>query len=251
MADTGKKFTPPYGIPWATFHNTVERMTPETLPNRVDRTYLPSMSGNTQTYLISSLKGFGLINDKMDVEKPLEELVAANPAERKTLVAGLLEQYYPDQVALGQTNATMGQLEESFTKSFPSLTGDSKRKAITFFLHAAEYAGVKRSPLWAMKKRGGGGGGGSRRPKTPQRQSSETPAARRRARNRTPDASPTRTVNLRSGGFVTLAYSVDLFEASDEDRAFLTGLIDKMKAYENQRALPSGGNSSATGGGEE
>ncbi len=240
MAEKDKKFIPPYGIPWATFKNTLDKMTPDTLPNRVDRTYLPNMAGNSQTYLISALKAFGLINEKNDVQAPLKALVA-DPAEQKSRIAELLQTHYPDQVALGQTNATPGELDESFTKSFPSLSGDSKRKAITFFLHAAEFAGVKRSPLWAMKQRGTGGT--SRRAKKPRKPKADKPAGGAKggeAVEVVAPGRPSRTITLRSGGNVSLSYSVDLFEASEEDRKFVLDLIDRMKGYEDQRALPAG-----------
>ena len=39
------------------------------------------------------------------------------------------------------------------------------------------------------------------------------------------------SVNLRSGGTVTLSYSVDLFTLSDEDDEFIRGLISAVRSY--------------------
>jgi hypothetical protein len=39
-------------------------------------------------------------------------------------------------------------------------------------------------------------------------------------------------VQLKSGGSLTLAASIDLFSLSAEDRAFVFGLIDRLQDYE-------------------
>lgn len=149
-----KAFQPPYNISWATFLSTLERMAADP-PNRVDRSYLGSQSGTIQTYLIAAYKAFGLIDE---VSRPTDHLLRFAQAEdRKDLVADLLRTHYPTIVPLGETNSTQGELSEAFGQAFDALTGESRVKAIRFFLAGAGYAGLKLSPLWKAPKAPRGG----------------------------------------------------------------------------------------------
>jgi len=151
-----KGFSPPYNIPWATFHNTIEKVVAD-LPNKIDRSYLSSQSGTVQGYLISAFKGFGFIKEDGTVEQSFREL-AADPEGRPARIAALLEQHYPKAVELGRTNSTMGELDQAFAVMFPSVTGASRVKSIRFYLAAAEYAKIARSPLWKAPKAAPSGG---------------------------------------------------------------------------------------------
>lgn len=142
------KFSPPYNIPWATFLSTVERIAADP-PTRVDRSYLDSQSGNVQTYLIAALKGFQLINEDA---RPTGVLDFADPETRKKKVAELLVTYYPTIVPLGETNSTTGELTEAFAAAFPQITGESRVKAIRFFLSAMGYAELPTAQLWGKVK---------------------------------------------------------------------------------------------------
>ena len=141
-------FTPPYNIPWTTFLTTLERIAADP-PSRVDRSYLESQSGNVQTYLIAALKSFGLIDQD---SRPTRINEFADPAVRKPKMAELLRDYYPTMVELGTTKATNDELREAFAKEFPTLTGESRIKAIRFFLSAMAYAELPVSSLWSSVK---------------------------------------------------------------------------------------------------
>jgi hypothetical protein len=144
-----KTFMPPYNISWATFLSTLERMAADP-PNRVDRTYLDSQSGTVQTYLIAAYKAFGLISDEA---RPTDAVnMFAESDLRKDMIADLIKTYYPTMLPLGETNSTSGELAEAFTAAFPTLTGESRVKAIRFFLSAAAYADLKLSPMWKAPK---------------------------------------------------------------------------------------------------
>lgn len=161
MADdeqTDADFTPPYNVPWATFIGTVERVAAE-LPNRVDRFYLSNQSGTTQTYLISALKGFGLIRHDLTVSKDVWQPLS-DEATRKSAVAELFRTHYLKAVELGATNATDGELNDAFAAMFPSVTGQSRVKAIRFFLFGMAYGDMPRSPLWKTAKVSAGQGAG-------------------------------------------------------------------------------------------
>ena len=154
-----KAFMPPYNISWTTFLSTLERMAADP-PSRVDRSYLDSQSGTVQTYLIAAYKSFNLINDEA---RPTEAVNAfADPDRRKPMIAELIVTNYPTILQLADRNSTPGELAESFSDAFPSLTGESRVKAIRFFLSAAAYADLKLSPLWKAPKAPRGSSAGRR-----------------------------------------------------------------------------------------
>jgi Family of unknown function (DUF5343) len=145
---TQASFVPPYNIPWTTFLSTLERIAADP-PGRVDRSYLDSQSGNVQTYLIAALKSFGLIDQDA---RPTRINEFADPSARKPKMAELLREHYPTLVELGTTRATNDELREEFSKAFPGLTGESRTKAIRFFLSGMAYAELPVSSLWQSVK---------------------------------------------------------------------------------------------------
>jgi len=222
------KFTPPYNVAWSTFNHFLEGIDPETLPPKIDRSYLNTMSGNTQTYLISALRSFELIGPDREATPALKEL-AKNPDGRPAMIADLLGRYYPEIIELGKNNATVAQLDDAFRKW--GLAGNTIRKAATFYMHAAQYAGVPLSAHWSVRKAGSGhrDGATSKRPrKATSRQATPGYQGAR------PTAGSSRSITLKSGGTVSLAVSVDLFELSKTDRQFVLDLIDKLSDYSQE-----------------
>ena len=145
-----RSFTPPYNIPFRTFLNLLQRMEVEGgTPPRIDRSYLRSLSGQAQTYLMGALRSFGLIEDNGEVAPALEDLVL-KPQDRPRLIGEILRRFYESAVTHGEINGTPKQLEEIFSEF--NLSGDTLRKAMTFYLHAAEYAGLPISRYVKVRK---------------------------------------------------------------------------------------------------
>lgn len=137
MEETARKFVAPY-LPWKTVFNFLERLEESGTPDRIDRTYLDNLSGQDQSYLLGALKLFGLIDDTGRLQPLMEEL--RNKATRPAAFRALLQTYYADAVALPD-NATQGQLEEIFRDKY-NVHGATLRKSLTFYLRAAQYAGI-------------------------------------------------------------------------------------------------------------
>jgi len=227
-SSTAKSFTPPYNISWSTFRSFLERIEPGTLPPAIDRSYLTKLSGNTQTYLMAALRSFELIGPEREVMPTLKEL-AKDSDGRPAMMADLLRSYYPEVVELGRNNATAGQLDEAFRKY--NLAGNTLRKAATFYQHAAQYAGLPLSVHWNVRKAGSGhrDEASSKRPRT----AASKPTGTTNQGIRTPTGD-SRSLTLRSGGTVTLAVSVNLFDLSKTDRQFVLKLIDEMSEYDQE-----------------
>jgi hypothetical protein len=147
---------PPYA-PFGTLLHQLERMERDGVPGRIDKTYLIGMAGGTQNQLKHTMRSLGLISDNGDATQALIDL-AKKPDERPQLLASILHERYPTLVGLGQ-DATKGQLDEALAEY--KLNGVTARKAATFFVLAATYAGIPLSPH--IKPAKGSSGTGTRR----------------------------------------------------------------------------------------
>jgi hypothetical protein len=161
-ATASTSVAPPY-FAFKTLTNMLVKMEEHGPPNRVDRSFLGGMSNAGQTQFIAGLKSLGLIADDQSSLAPLSALVT-NPDERPALIGELVRRRYPEAVELGKTNATTDELVKIF-KDHYGVQGDTARKAIAFFLQAAQYAGdIRLSPHFKTpSNRGNGSSAGSRR----------------------------------------------------------------------------------------
>jgi len=142
-------WTPPY-IPWRTLIGLIARMEEGgAAPPRVDRSYLDKYSGATQSLILASLKSLELLDGDGNVTPRLTTLVEDGDS-RAQHVRELLSFKYPEVVRLGSINATQGMLEDAFAQL--GVTGDTRRKAVAFYLNAAEYAGVQISRNWRVPR---------------------------------------------------------------------------------------------------
>lgn len=151
-------FVPPY-ISFAQLENVLERMRNEGMPARIDRSYLGSWSGSAQAQFLKATASLGLRDEHGRPTETLKRLVA-EPDARPSIIADLLRRYYPEAVALGQ-DATQAQLDEVFRK-YSGISGATTRKSMTFYLHAAKFAGIPTSPFFKAARSTGGGGSGGR-----------------------------------------------------------------------------------------
>jgi hypothetical protein len=172
MAST-QEFTPPYP-PFKTFTNFLEGLEEkqEQFPPRIDRSYLRGLSGISQSQLLATLRAFELIDEGGNITPALKEL-ATQPEDRPKLVADLVRNYYPEMVKLGEENATGKMLEDAFAEH--GLTGSTRRKAISFFLKAASWGGIKLSPHFAVPRATGSSNGktGGKRKRQAKRRTGE------------------------------------------------------------------------------
>ncbi len=158
MTDEPIKRYAPY-LAWRTFFNLILQLDEKGLPTRIDRSFLSQRSGVDQGYLIATLKAFDMIAEDGTVLQPLKDLVA-NRDGRPALVANVLRAHYPEVFEL-PANATQAELDEVFRAVFAQ-SGATLRKAQTFLLHGAAFAGIKLSPYFKTP-RGVPGATGARR----------------------------------------------------------------------------------------
>jgi hypothetical protein len=146
---TAPSWTAPY-LPWRTLIGLIGRMEDQGgAPPRVDRSYLDNQSGAMQTHLLAALKALDLIEPDGMVTPELTTLVEDGD-NRPQRIGELLERRYHEVVCLGAINATQGQLEDEFARL--GVTGDTRRKAVAFYMGAARYAGLPVSRNWRVPK---------------------------------------------------------------------------------------------------
>ncbi|HLG08407.1 MAG TPA: hypothetical protein VI409_07035 [Gaiellaceae bacterium] len=112
------------------------------LPQIIDRSYWGTwFSGGYGPQIVYALKFLNLIDSENRPNNALAELVH-DLDDRPAKLRDRWMQHYRAAFALDLGTATMSQLEEVFRDHY-GVTGDTRRKAIVFFLHGAEFAGLQ------------------------------------------------------------------------------------------------------------
>lgn len=227
------EFAPPY-MSFETFRNFVQRLNPEAMPPRIDRSMMLGMAGGTQTSLMQLLKQFGLIGEANEVCPPLLKMTQNDEAFAQVL-REILQQYYAKQLMLARQQGTPAQLSESFGPW--GYSGSTLRKAVTFFLHAAKAADLPLSPHFRPPKTTPT----TSRARRPRPKSAELPGPDA-VSSFTPGGSESHTIALSSGGTVTVSCTASFLALSREDRNFLFQLVDQLKDYAaDAQAAPAAG----------
>jgi Family of unknown function (DUF5343) len=136
--------TPPY-TSYRTFKTFIEDLRQRGVPSRIDRSVLTRFSGVVGTQLMHALRFLGLIEDHGGPTQRLKELVNAHGTGHwpETLLELLRQQYAP-MFVIDLETATPSHFNEAFRRAFPAADA-VVQKCVTFFLYAANDAGVKIS----------------------------------------------------------------------------------------------------------
>jgi hypothetical protein len=218
-------------VSWPTFKNAIEHLA-EGIPNRIDRSTFPGLSGGVQSQLLAGLKFLGLITGDNKPTTELHTLAVQDEGARKERLKALLQERYTELFALDLIKTTPNELSSRMSEAY-SVTGDTKEKAIRFFLSAVTYVGMPVSRLFKMPGATTTSNSTRTRRRTTSRQ--KPPAIPEPNEKKHPQGT-SRVVSLASGGTLTLAASLDLFSLSPDDRKFVFELIDKLDGYEKEHA---------------
>jgi len=140
-------------ISYKTLRSFFERLRVASIPPRIDKTIMATMSGAGQSQMMIALRALGLIDRQGTPTESLKAMVDALGGEGyKSELLKVLKSAYPSlfssEMNLGST--TPGHLKEAFVAI--GLQGESARKAMAFFLYAAKDAGIALSPHLAHAK---------------------------------------------------------------------------------------------------
>lgn len=157
MAQNGRPAAPPY-VSFKTFLGFLDWLNEDgvVLPSRLDRSFWGErLSGANGTQLMSALRFLRLIDESNRPLSGLEEIGQDRTPERdkrKSIVRDRLSKCYGDAVrGLDLERASAGELLERF-RSY-HVEGETLRKALAFYVHAADYCGLRLSPHITKKTR--------------------------------------------------------------------------------------------------
>ncbi len=235
---------PPY-ISFRTYLNLIERLASAGIPQHIDRHYWKDfLSGSLGPQVMTALRFFELIAGTDNVPTSLLESLVEDKEHRKQIFAEMLQKYYkPVFDDNNLARATMGDLDKTFDKHY-KLSADTRRKSISFFLHAVQYVELPLSNHLKDASRTGSVAGKStsrsngKRPRPSGSKSAQGPGQSKTETASTPpkpgnaSSGNTKTVTFPKGGSVSLTYTVDLFDMDEDDRKFLLRLIDQLRHYE-------------------
>jgi hypothetical protein len=134
---------PPY-VPYRTLKNFLEGLK-ISIPSRIDRSVMGSMSGAIQSQLAASLRYLGLTSDKGLPTERLAKVVNSEGPERQKHLREMVMQAYPFLFkGFDLQRATTRQLEEEFGKV--GAGGQTVRKCMAFFMSIAKESEIPLSP---------------------------------------------------------------------------------------------------------
>lgn len=210
------------------------------IPTQLDRSLWGSkFAGGTGSQLISGLRFLGLLDGERPTDR-LEPIVRAQSDQRKSMLAALFRDAYGAPLIDGLSGGmTPKMLMEEISKL--GATDATERKAFSFVVNAAKANDISIAPTIAKKARNKPSGkravGGNRKKDTPPKPPGPGANNDPKPEEPTPDVN-TRTVELASGGTVTVSVTVDLFNLDENDRTFVLAIIDRLKAYNAAHQKP-------------
>ena len=219
---TDQRNTPAAYVSFKTFLGAIEALE-HGIPKQIDRTIWRSQSGVVQSQIMMALRFFSLLDDEDRPTPALHRLVENKQDNRREQISALLHHAYRDIIAHDLTKMSPKMLEDAMDNYHVS--GDTKRKAVSFFLQAARFADFPMHPLLAGTIRTTSG---RRRKAKPRENGEQLPAGSSTPNSTT--AQP-KVIELASGGKVSLSIDVDVFSLSPEDRKFVFEIIDKLQGY--------------------
>lgn len=220
------KKAPPY-LPFRTFLSALDRLA-QGMPDEISKECFPTYSGVLQGQIIGALRFFNLIDDSgIPNGDVLGRLVREKTTvSRKRNLVSLLQLGYSDVIKLDLKRLTPSRLDTAFDNY--GISGDTKRRAKTFFIQAALFSGFELSPFLTRRTRTSTGR--KRKPSDPVRRIDQKPVSEGFRQ----DTWESITIQL-SGG-VTLAVTLTgrLLDLEKRDRDFAFGVIDTVNDYRNQ-----------------
>ena len=233
MEEMDKGSTVPPYVSFASFLSLLEWLKNEGVPAQLDRSaWDRKFSGSVGLQLMTALRYLKLLDDETPTSR-LEKLVSAEEGDLKELVKHLFEEAYPTLfVDFELARATPKMIDEAFSKIGGS--ANTRRKAVAFFINGCKFADVTLSNQIKKMARNRPAGSGSRTRKESTRSQGSDDTNGKLDTNHEPTASQSagqdlRTVTFDSGGSLTLALDVSLFELSEDDRNFVLDLVDRVK----------------------
>jgi Family of unknown function (DUF5343) len=222
MTDEAKKSIPAAYLPFKTFIASIEALE-HGLPKKLDRTVWRSQSGIVQGQIMMALRFFSLIDDEDQPTKLLHDLVD-KPSLRPQIIGNLVQNAYSSILAHDLTKMTPKMLEDAMNSY--AVQGDTRRKAIAFFLRAVKYAELPMHPLLSAQTRNSTNGF---RKKRKPKETTGTEGVVFSPPPPSDGSQVSKAVTLPSGTTITLNIMAKWLDMTPEERAYVFGLVDQLQ----------------------
>jgi hypothetical protein len=179
----------------------------------------------------------------------LAPIAQGDENSRAKALGDLVRRYYPKALDLSARSGTEGQLHDLFRDDFGIASADTRRKAVTFFLHAARKAGIELSQHFPSTRSGSGG------PGTPRAKRAPGPKRNKNGNGGTAGAPIVTTEQTAAGerkhvsfgeaGNVTVTVNVKWLDLPDNVFTGLRKVIQDLEALGTPMSPPSTGTGSA------
>jgi hypothetical protein len=222
-AQPSAKRIPPY-LAFKTFLNSLDALS-QGVPPKLDRSLWKGQSGINQGLIMNAYRYFFLVNAN-DESTPDLVLLAQHPEKRPAKLKEMIKDQYMFVLDKGDiTKSTMRMLEDAFGAVYP-IQGDTKGKAITFFLKAAKYADMPLSPYLLTQLRESAKKPRRNKPRSQNGDDGTPPTG-----STTVKGVSVHKVRLASGGQLTIAIDANPFTMPAEDRNFFFSVVDMLQKY--------------------
>jgi hypothetical protein len=162
------------------------------------------MPASTASQMLQAFRFLRLVGMDGQVTADLRFLIE-HPESRRAVLSKVLRAAYPELLSNNGDAIPLGTVEDFMSRM--GLSGSTRRKAVMFFLGAADYAGltVSGAPLPEAELDLPGVGNDTKR---------------------------TTRVDLRGGGSIEISVEIDPFRLTKQDREFLFDLVDRVRNYQ-------------------
>jgi hypothetical protein len=145
------QLTPPY-LPFSSFLTSLDRLA-QAVPTQITRDVFVSASGLLKGQLLIALRFFDLIDENGFPKGDLLERLAKekSTSRRQANLRGVILSSYKEVAKFDLAKMSPAQLDTAFQRY--QVKGDTKKKAKTFFLKAAQFAELDLSPLLTSNTR--------------------------------------------------------------------------------------------------
>jgi len=217
-------------IAFPTFLTRIERMADGGVPEKVDKRYLADMAATTQFQYRQAFRALGLTTGDDRPTSLLADLVEASPDDRPELFGMIMSDRYSDLTGL-PLDATRDDFFSVLRDQYGAESDIQRRKMLTFFVHAADYAGLRISPGIRPTR----AAPGSRKSKASRRTSarasrSAKATARTLAAHEDDGPAERRDIDLGDAGSVSVIVNVRWLDLSEDQFTKLRKLIKDIEA---------------------
>lgn len=149
--ESSTKTAPPPYLTYSTFNTFIGGLR-QAVPSHIDRSLMRSMSGASQSALLQALRYLKLIDASDRPTESLTRLATSEGPERQAQLGAVLREAYGFlfESDFDLKSATATQFLSRFRQA--GVSGDTVRKASSFFIAAARDAGVDLSPYITERK---------------------------------------------------------------------------------------------------